>query len=365
MNHITRHNYENFFLLYVDNELSVTEKRAVDEFVQTNPDLQDELLLLQQSILKPDQTVFEDKRLLFKNESIACGLQEKLLLHLDNELASIDKVEMEELILTNVAIKKEWDMLQQTKLLPVSTFVFENKRLLYKNERARISYFAWHRVAVAAILIGLGLWGWLVYFNDNALVKRNEFVKNNPMEKDAGTAKPQAPQAPMITVTTEENEIAARLITKKLPVETSRRLALKVAQQGFTRKNIQNITVASKDNKLPKTDFESINNIGGNKTIIAFVPPGQQSNTLFDQGQNNNRKNSGIPEPVNEYASVASFTDNNQKTDNRILFMDEEKIKKTPLGGIFRKVKRVLERNASIKSGGNNIKVANLEFVIQ
>ena len=50
MNNINRHNYETFFLLYIDNELSVTEKKTVDEFVDANPDLQEELIMLQQSI---------------------------------------------------------------------------------------------------------------------------------------------------------------------------------------------------------------------------------------------------------------------------------------------------------------------------
>ena len=45
--------------------------------------------------------------------------------------------------------------------------------------------------------------------------------------------------------------------------------------------------------------------------------------------------------------------------------MNEEKVKKSKLGGFFRKVKRVVERSANIKSGGNNIKVANMEFAIQ
>jgi hypothetical protein len=64
---INRHNYETFFLLYIDHELSVVERKAVDEFVQANPDLEEELVMLQQSILPTDRIVFEDKgSLLFR-----------------------------------------------------------------------------------------------------------------------------------------------------------------------------------------------------------------------------------------------------------------------------------------------------------
>jgi hypothetical protein len=64
-------------------------------------------------------------------------------------------------------------------------------------------------------------------------------------------------------------------------------------------------------------------------------------------------------------ASAVSLKDAEEDNDDHILFMEEDKIKKTKLGGIFRRVKRVLERKTNIKPGGNNIRVANLEFAIQ
>ena len=39
------HNYEAYFLLYVDNELSAKEKAEVELFVQQNPFYQNELSL--------------------------------------------------------------------------------------------------------------------------------------------------------------------------------------------------------------------------------------------------------------------------------------------------------------------------------
>ncbi len=39
---INRHNYEECFILYWDNELSASQKQAVENFVKENQDLQEE-----------------------------------------------------------------------------------------------------------------------------------------------------------------------------------------------------------------------------------------------------------------------------------------------------------------------------------
>jgi len=67
---INRQSYEEFFLLYADGELNESEKKAVEEFIDRNPDLAGELSLIQETVLKPDGSiVFENKELLFKDES--------------------------------------------------------------------------------------------------------------------------------------------------------------------------------------------------------------------------------------------------------------------------------------------------------
>lgn len=66
---INRQSYEEYFVLYADGELNESEKKAVEEFIDRNPDLADELSLMQQAVLKPDGSiVFENKELLFRDE---------------------------------------------------------------------------------------------------------------------------------------------------------------------------------------------------------------------------------------------------------------------------------------------------------
>jgi hypothetical protein len=66
---INRNNYEIYFLLYVDGELSPAEKQGVDSFLMENKDLQKELSFLQQTVLSPNDVIlFEEKNTMLRKE---------------------------------------------------------------------------------------------------------------------------------------------------------------------------------------------------------------------------------------------------------------------------------------------------------
>ena len=67
-------NYEEYFLLYIDNELSAEQKLAVEDFIQENPVHQKELELLKQTLLAPEHIEFEDKILLYRLEEMEASL---------------------------------------------------------------------------------------------------------------------------------------------------------------------------------------------------------------------------------------------------------------------------------------------------
>jgi len=66
---ITRDNYEEFFLLYTDNELSAADAHAVERFVADHPDLREEWEALLQCRLSPDtHLAFPDREGLMRTE---------------------------------------------------------------------------------------------------------------------------------------------------------------------------------------------------------------------------------------------------------------------------------------------------------
>jgi len=112
---ITRDNYEEFFLLYVDNELSATDRQLVERFVADNPDLGEEWETLLQCRMEPGQFIFPGK---------------------------------EELI------KEEEDPWTEKLFEPDMSIVFPGKESLYRKEKhRRVVLYPWWRIAAAAVVL--------------------------------------------------------------------------------------------------------------------------------------------------------------------------------------------------------------------
>jgi hypothetical protein len=117
---ITRDNYEEFFLLYIDNELSIADREAVERFVAHHPDLQQDWKALLHCRLLPDeQLVFPGREALYRT-----GAEE------------------------------EEDDLH--RFSPDLSIVFPDKASLYKEEKdERIIWMPWLRIGAAAAIAGI------------------------------------------------------------------------------------------------------------------------------------------------------------------------------------------------------------------
>lgn len=71
---LNQDNYENYLLLYIDNELSASERAAVELFLASNPTKIDELKALQAVQLKPEHIEFTEKSSLYKFEEMNATL---------------------------------------------------------------------------------------------------------------------------------------------------------------------------------------------------------------------------------------------------------------------------------------------------
>ena len=67
---INKNNYENYFLSYIDKELSASAEAAVESFVRENPSYANELTVLQKAKLNPEitaeQIIFPNKVILYR-----------------------------------------------------------------------------------------------------------------------------------------------------------------------------------------------------------------------------------------------------------------------------------------------------------
>jgi hypothetical protein len=159
---INRNNYEEFFLLYVDNELDGGSRLAVENFMQQNPDLTVEFEMLMQTRSVADETVFFDKENLLRTEGDGINetnYEEYFLLYIDNELSIAKREEVERYVLQHPKLQNEFTTLKQAVLAP-EIISYGDKKDLYRTERKRTVYLRPWRLAAAAIFIGICAIGW-------------------------------------------------------------------------------------------------------------------------------------------------------------------------------------------------------------
>jgi len=154
---INQHNYEHYFLMYIDNELSEQAQAAVTEFIAQNPDFAKELQDLQKTKINPSTIVFEDKLSLYN----LSAQDEQCINYLDNEMPLLEKNAFEKSLTNNSLLSaalKEW---QKTILIKEAANEIQPafKNSLYKKEAiikpiwSGISVKQWASVAAILLLV--------------------------------------------------------------------------------------------------------------------------------------------------------------------------------------------------------------------
>src|SRR6476469_2576705 len=180
---INRNNYEEYFLMYVDNELTTEERSAVEQFISMNPDLKAELEILQQTVLQPEPLAF-DKSSLFAIASKGINKEnseEYFVEYVNNELSAADKNSVETFVLQHPEMQDDFTAFKST-VLPQEKIEFKNKEVLYRREQVRVVTFSFQRMAIAAAVLGIvatGIWFYPANKKEAALAVTTE-TKNQP-----------------------------------------------------------------------------------------------------------------------------------------------------------------------------------------
>jgi hypothetical protein len=390
---INRHNYEEYFLLYVDNELNIVQRKAVDAFIAENPDLKAELLILQESVLPADEhIVFSNKESLLRtatapNPVNETNCEEYFVLYADDELTNEQKDLVEQFVYRNPQHQANFELLQQVKLMPDTSVIFPNKYALYRKEDDDrvvpvIPMRWWKMAAAAAVLLFIGGMGWymntkpgttpsvngpVASFNDTSNSKPSPTQQPKEIVAGTNTQKDQQ-QAPEVIVTNDQQkkdqqkkEATPQQPAIKLPVKAVN--AVDIADNTQKEKNNapqRNIPVKinvpliedTVQQEKPETMLAAIN-----------VVPKKVETTPILTKTDLPAKGTETPSISNKTAAVD--TDNNPDIGNTYASTDD---KKNKMRGFFRKVSRVFEKTANIDADGkerSGIRIASFEIALK
>ena len=360
---INRHNYEEYFILYMDNELSSDERRMVEIFVQNHPDLKEELDILLQYKLVPDNNiVFEgkDELMKVKGESpvTLSNYEEWLVLYMDNELIADQRKTVEQFIATNPSVKKEVDLLLRTQLQP-EKIVFANKEVLYRREE-KVRPILWWRAAAAVLILALGIAS-VIVFNKKGNAGKDEIAKAPGTEQKINKETPVATNENSSNEEVKEKNKQVTVPVISNSVENAVAATLRPANNTATVKKdnifpikVNNNTPApiKKSEEVMADNNKPTNNLPQplqNHTIITNDVPTKSiaKNDIPDKIDNPNTSltNTGVTtkDPQSSDIRTASLTSNADDAD-----FNQPNGKKSKLRGFFRKVTRTFEKRTNI-----------------
>jgi anti-sigma factor RsiW len=346
---INRHNYEEFFLLYVDNELTAGQRKIVEAFVATNPDLQEEFELIQQTTftddVKLDETFINSLLKPVGEESTIS--EEQLLLYVDDELRADEKAQVEKELVANTTLQKELQWLRRSQLTADTSIVFPDKSLLYKKaEPARVfsmSMTARRWSAAAAVVVLLGSAMWLMLDGNKTTDKPASFASVEPS-------------------TVKENKAPVPLSPKELVKEA-------LDEQTY---EFNEATVATESTEQTKTSVTANGSVATvnptEKTSTVTAPVVEEQTDLAKtevdkkiieekiEAPSNFSKTSTV-QPIANNISYASYNnDVADEEDNELL--TEERQRKSGIAGFLKKAKRTLERKTGIQSSSSEVRFA-------
>ena len=360
---INRDNYEEYFLLYADNELSKTEKKVVEIFVQENPDLKEEFLMIQLTVNTPAQDVtLLDKSFLFQKEAPFINennYEEVFVLYQDNELSEEKKKETQHFIADNSKYKTDFELIGKAKLIPENSIVYPAKKQLYRKEKSgkAIPIILWRSLA-AAVFIGFGVWITFSYLNKKEVYQPVATTTNNNIQKSTINETKSDTNNYVQKNGTEEKNIASTKIKEKTSIKKNESQIENpvLKEQKKKEESIASNEIKTKNKPVeqkmivpkPDIDYQLASSDKPVKEVQAIPEKTEvpiPDNQVAMQVNNINTAIQNVP-----HAQTVSYVSNADDNNQNYVFYDvpAENFRKSKVGGFLKKVKRVVERNNPI-----------------
>lgn len=312
-------NYEEYFLLYVDDELSIEDRRLVEEFIFLHPEYKAALEELQQAVVSVDEHImYEKKNSLFKNSTVT---DEDMMLYVDGELTDSELTLFTENI--NDEVSKKIEEFKLTVSHPDADVVYEKKQYLYKKQSKVFSLNKMYQSVAAVIIIAIGL---SIFYNVVPIKKNEDDVT--------------ALLDPVVTTDT--------IIDKALPTVVEEKQRMQVPTI------IQENNKQASQKRVPKTHQQVNHEVLYEKAIMGSEPNEAKNLEMREPIFNEDQKI--IPQPVTKTSVETIHIIEPINTSKNIA-------KKEKKSSFFKNIKRTIEDRLADEDG--NVSVAGVKVNIK
>ncbi len=176
---ITRNNYEEFFLDYIEGEICAQNKEALEAFLVHHPDLKKELDEMMGVDFTCDATPIENESASLKDIPFQENFDDFCIAHLEGDLDTYEKEVFESYITSHPDKKNDFNLYAKTKVVADSAIVFaDRKGLKKKNKAILFRQFVFTTLATAAS-IAILFSVWTTEIENNPIGLKNEQVSQN------------------------------------------------------------------------------------------------------------------------------------------------------------------------------------------
>ncbi len=158
---INRANYETYVIDYLDGKLDTIEIKCFISFLESNPDIKEEIESINEVSLVADQRVFVEKNNLKKEPVTAVNsineinYEEFFIANYENDLSESETKSLKQFLIKNPNLNQEFDIHSKLKLSPVEAIVYSDKNKLKQKVNLKP---VWYSVAAALILLFSSYW---------------------------------------------------------------------------------------------------------------------------------------------------------------------------------------------------------------